>query len=157
MATENGLEILDDDQVILMHPIEQKGIESFDIDFTFGYNFAKAGGIKQGTLGVDIRHRTLERIYSLTSLTTINDSDTQKESKRANLGLQYKRLFQDRWYYHGNIILDQNDELGLKLRTSLGGGGGRYIIQSNNMILGLQATVGSSFNHRLRGQYHSDL
>jgi len=137
--TGNGLQTLDDADVILMNPIEDKGFGAFDIDITFGYNFAKAGGVKQGNFGVDVDYRTLVRIYSFTASTTTNDSDTQESSQRANLGLEYRRLWQNRWFVSGNLTLDQNDELDLNLRTSVGGAGGRYLIQSNSMLLGLQA------------------
>jgi len=139
--TGNGLQTIDDASVILMTPIEDKGIGAFDIDLTLGYNFAKAGGVTQGNVGIDVDYRTLVRIYSISASTTTNDSDTQEVSKRANLGLQYKRLWRNRWYVNGNLTLDQNDELGLNLRTSIGGGGGRFLIQSNSMLLGLQANL----------------
>lgn len=137
--TGNGLQTIDAAQVILMNPIEDKGIGAFNIDLTVGYNFAKAGGVTQGNFGVDVDYRTRVRIYSLAASTTVNDSDEQEVSKRANLGLQYKRLWSNRWYVNGNLDLDQNDELGLNLRTSIGGGGGRFLIQSNSMLLALQA------------------
>ena len=137
--TGNGLQTIDDTKVILMTPIEDKGIGAFDVDLTIGYNFAKAGGVKQGNVGIDVDYRTLVRIYSISASTTTNDSDTQESSERSNLGLQYKRLWRNRWYVNGNLTLDQNDELGLNLRTSIGGGGGRFLIQSNSMLLGLQA------------------
>jgi len=137
--TGNGLQTLDDKKVILMTPIEDKGVGAFDVDLTVGYNFAKAGGVVQGTAGVDVDYRTLVRIYSLTASTTTNDSDTQEASTRSNFGLQYKRLWRNRWYVNGSLNMDQNDELNLNLRTSVGGGGGRYLIQSNSMLLGVEA------------------
>ncbi len=137
--TGNGLQTLDDAQVISMNPIEDKGIGAFDIDLTVGYNFAKAGGVKQGNIGIDVDYRTLVRIYSFTASTTTNDSDSQESSTRSNFGLQYKRLWRNRWYVNGDLTLDQNDELGLNLRTSIGGGGGRFLIQSNSMLLSVQA------------------
>ena len=137
--TGNGLQTIDDSNVILMNPIEGRGVGAFDVDLTVGYNFAKAGGVTQANIGVDVDYRTRVRIYSLAAGTTVNDSDEQEASKRANLGLQYKRLWNNRWYVNGNLNLDQNDELGLNLRTSIGGGGGRFLIQSNSMLLGLQA------------------
>lgn len=141
VETTDGPQMLDNARVTIMTPIESKGLGAFDIDLSVGYNFAKAGGVKQATVGVDVDYRTRKRIYSITASTTTNDSDTQTSSERKNLGLDYKRLWQNRWYVNGSLTMDQNDELGLNLRTSLGGGGGRFLIQSNNMILGLQANL----------------
>ena len=139
--TGNGLQEIEGERVILMSPIQDLGLDAFDIDLTAGYNFAKAGGVTQANLGIDIDYRTLIRIYSLTASTTTNDSDTQEASDRANLGLQYKRLWRNRWYVNGNLTMDQNDELSLDLRTSLGGGGGRFLIQSNSMLLGVEVNL----------------
>jgi hypothetical protein len=139
VATDSGPQMLDGARVILMSPIEKKGIGAFDIDLTVGYNFAKAGGVKQGSFGIAVDYRTRLRIYSVSASTVTNDSSEQESSKRANFGLQYKRLWNNRWYVNGNLTLDKNDELGLDLRTTLGGGGGRFHLQSNSMILGLEA------------------
>jgi hypothetical protein len=121
-----------------MTPIESEGLSALDVDLTVGYNFAKAGGVKQGTIAVDADYRTVKRILSLRASMVTNDSETQEASDRKNFGLTYKRLWRNRWYVNGNLTLDQNDELGLNLRTSVGGGGGRFIIQSNTMLLGLE-------------------
>jgi hypothetical protein len=137
--TGNGLQTLDDADVILMTPIEERGAGAFDIDLTVGYNFAKAGGVTQANVGVDVDYRTRVRIFSFTASTTINDSEELESSQRANVGLQYKRLWRNRWFVNGTLTADQNDELDLNLRTSLGGGGGRYLIQSNSMLLGVEA------------------
>ncbi len=137
--TGNGLQEIDDVQIILMNPIEDRGLGAFDIDLTVGYNFAKAGGVTQANLGIDVDYRTRVRIYSLAASTTVNDSETQEASKRANFGLQYKRLWRNRWYLTGNLNMEQNDELGVNLRSSIGAGGGRFLIQSNSMLLGVQA------------------
>ena len=139
VETEDGPQILDAARVIVMTPIESEWMSAVDIDLTVGYNFAKAGGVKQGTIGIDAKYRTRRRIYSVTASTTTNDSDTQEASERSNFGLDYKALWQNRWYVNGNLNVDQNDELGLNLRTSVGGGGGRFLIQSNSMLLGLEA------------------
>jgi hypothetical protein len=140
VGTEYGPQVLDSTRVILMTPIETgRTLDALDIDVTLGYNFAKAGGVKQGTLGVDVAYRTRKRIYSIFASTTINDSDEQLASTRSNLGLDYKRLRQNRWYLSGNLNFDRNDELGLDLRTSVGAAGGRFFIQSNSMLLDLQS------------------
>jgi putative salt-induced outer membrane protein YdiY len=71
--------------------------------------------------------------------TTTNDSNDQEQSTRSNLELVYRRLRANRWYIAGNLNFEQNDELGLDLRRSLGIKAGRFMIQSNSMLLDLQA------------------
>jgi hypothetical protein len=109
------------------------------VDVTLGYNFAKAGSVKQSTAGIDVDYRTLLRIYSFTASTVLSDSSSQDTSSRSNIGLQYTRLRNNRWYGFGNLGLTQNDELGLNMRASIGGGIGRYLIQNNTMLISLQS------------------
>lgn len=138
VVAANGPQELNWERVTLMTPIEGSGREALDIDMSLGYNFAKAGGVTSGNFGVNMDWRSRIRIESLDFSTTLSDSDTQEASKRTNLGLQHKRLFRDRWFGTGNLTLEQNDELGLELRTSIGAGGGRYFVQSNVMLLSLE-------------------
>ena len=138
VVTSDGPKSLNADWVIVMNPIEGGGIHALEVDVSLGYNFAKAGGVEQLTLGVNMDFRSLLRIESLRFSTLLSDSDSQEASRRTNLGLQHTRLWQDRWFTTGSLTFDQNDELGLNLRSSLGAGGGRYFIQSNTMLLSFE-------------------
>ena len=139
VQTPNGPQEVNNRRVIKMSPIEGRGLAAFDLDITFGYNFAKANGIQSGTLGFDAAYRTQLRIFSFKGTTTNSDSDDSEASQRSNFTADYKRLLKNRWYYNGFITLDENDELGLDLRTSIGGGFGRFLIQNDRMLLTLQA------------------
>ena len=138
VVAANGPQELTWERVTGMSPIEGSYIEALDIDMSLGYNFAKAGGVTSGNFGVNMDWRSRIRIESLDFSTTLSDSDTQEASKRTNLSLQHTRLFENRWFGTGNLTLDQNDELGLELRTSLGAGGGRFFVQSTVMLLSLE-------------------
>ena len=138
VVTADGPLTLDTKRVIIMEPIEDRSIHALDVDLSLGYNFTKAGGVTQGSLGVNMDYRSLIRIESLKFSTTLSDSETQESSKRTNLGLQHTRLWKNRWFSNGTLSFDQNDELGLDLRTSLGAGGGRYLVQSNSMLWSLE-------------------
>jgi hypothetical protein len=139
VVAANGPQELTWERIIAMTPIEGSGREALDIDVTVGYNFAKAGGVETGNFGLNMAYRSLLRIESMSLSTTLTNSSTLDASRRSNLGLQHTRLFKNRWFGTGNLTLDQNDELGLELRTSIGAGGGRYFVQSTAMLLALEA------------------
>lgn len=140
VETIDGPQILDPSRVIIMNPIEQaKGLKAFDIDVSVGYNFTKSTGVKQATFGLNLDYRTRERIYSFSTNNMLSDSNSQESSRRQNVSFQFTRLWRNRWTTNGNVSLEQNDELGLNLRTSVGFGGGRFLIQSNSMLFGLEA------------------
>jgi len=120
---------------ITMSPIEGGGIHALDVDLSVGYDFAKAGGVTHASFGIDMDYRSLVRIESLKFSTLITDSDTQDTNRRTNLALAHTRLWNSRWFSTGSLTFDQNDELGLDLRSSVGVSVGRYRIQSNSMLL----------------------
>ena len=138
VLTDTGSQTLDSARVISMNPIEDRGIHALDVDLSLGYDFAKAGDVKHATFGVNMDYRSLIRIESLSFSTLITDSGSQDTSKRTNLGLRHTRLWKERWFTNTSMTFDQNDELGLNLRSSVGVGGGRYLIQSNTMMLSLE-------------------
>jgi len=139
VVTETGPQSLDAKRIIVMSPIEDRGLTALDVDVSFGYNFAKAGGIESGNFGINMDYRTLIRIETLTYTTTLSDSDTTEESKRQNLTLQHTRLWKNRWFSNGSLTFNQNDELSLNLRTSVRAGFGKYLVQSNSMLWSLEA------------------
>jgi hypothetical protein len=143
VVTNAGPQTLDAKRVITMEPIDGVGINALDVDVSFGYNFAKAGGVAQGNAALNMYWRSLVRIESLkfSTTTTNTDSETDAEdsSNRVTLALQHTRLWRNRWFSNAGLSFDRNDELGLNLRTSLSGGSGRYMIQSNTMLWSLDA------------------
>lgn len=138
VETSAGPVVLESSQVVLMTPIEDKGIGRLDGDITAGYNFAKASDVRQLHLGLDVNYRTETRIVSLRVDAVTTDSQDNDISQRQSLDLEYTRLLPNHWLAGGVITLDRNDELGLDLRTSVGGGAGRILRQSNQTSLVLQ-------------------
>ncbi|NIV16963.1 MAG: DUF481 domain-containing protein [Woeseiaceae bacterium] len=141
IQTESGVVSLLTSQVVFMTPIEERGIERLDGDFTAGYNFAKASEVQQVRLGLDMDFRTETRVFSLNADAVQSDSEDNESSQRQSLDLQYKRLRPNRWYTGVIVSLDHNDELDLDLRTSIGVGGGRFMRQTNNTVLSLGGGV----------------
>ncbi len=144
VETDAGPIELNNIQVVLMTPIEEKGVNRLDADITAGYNFAKANEVKQLNVGLDLEFRTETRIFSLDFASVLTDSADNDANQRESLDLNYRRLLRDRWLLGGIVSLNRNDELGIDLRTSVGGGGGRIVGQSDHSAVilegGLMAT-----------------
>ena len=138
VETPSGPIELNNIQVILMTPIEEQGVNRLDGDITVGYNFAKANEVEQLNVGLDLKFRTETRIFSLGWDSILTDSLDNDSNQRESLDLNYTRLLRDRWLAGGNISLNRNDELGIDLRTSVGGSGGRIVGQSDHSSLILE-------------------
>ncbi len=121
-----------------MTPIEEERINRIDGEVTAGYNFTKASEVTQLNFGVELDYRTEFRIWSLDLDTVLTDSATNEPNQRQSLDLDYTRLRKNRWLISGNVSLNRNDELGIDLRTSVGGGGGRIMRQTDHSALILE-------------------
>ena len=132
---------LDMDAIIRITPIEASFWHRLDGNVDFGFSFNKAELETRWTLNaaVDYRSRNYEGAVTLASqLTAREDAD---ELSRHTLSLTGKRLFGQRWF--GVVIgqLQENQELSLDLRSVIGGGAGRYLVQSNSTTLQLYSGV----------------
>jgi hypothetical protein len=140
----SGPAVLENEHVILMTPIEGVRRDRIDGDVSAGYTFARAKNVKTTNLSVDLNYRTESRIWALDFDTLVTDSsedddedDDEGASENLSLALEYNRLLPNRWLAGGLVRFERNDELGLDLRTSIGGGGGRILHQSDNSSLSL--------------------
>ena len=138
VMTDEGPIKLNNIQIVKMTPIEEKGLSRLDGDVTFGYNFAKADESTQMNVGVDMEMRSEIRILSLKFDATVTDSTSNEPNQRESLELDFKRLLRDRWFWSSDISFDRNDELGIDMRTSLGGGGGRIMRQTDHSAIILE-------------------
>lgn len=156
IMTDLGPQTLNTAKIISMIPIEGGGRRAWDVDVSVGYDFAKAGGVKHATLGLNMDYRSLIRIESLRFNTVITDSDSQDASRRSSLGLRHTRLWSNRWFNNSSLSFDQNDELDLRLRSTIGTGGGRFLIQSNTMLLSVEGALQFSHEDSLTADEDTD-
>lgn len=138
-----GATVVDIDMghVIRITPLEASFWQRLDGNVDLGFSFNKADLETRWTLNgqADYRSRNYEGTATLASQLTLRE-DTDKLS-RNTLSLAGRRLFRRRWF--GVVVgqAQENQELGLELRTVAGGGLGRYIVQSNSTTLQLFSGV----------------
>lgn len=96
VETGSGPLELDSASVVLMTPIEEKGVSRLDGDITAGINFAKASEIQRVHFGLDMDYRTETRIIDLRIDATQSNSADNESSQRESLNLNYRRLVSNR-------------------------------------------------------------
>jgi hypothetical protein len=112
---EDGTVTFAQEDIVRISQIEETFWERVNGSMTFGYSFTKASDVAQGNLGFRATHRSEIRSFS------------------------------NRWFNSYLLGFEQNDELGLSLRTSLGAGIGRYLKQTNKSELAvLGGLIGTS-------------
>ena len=108
-----------------------------DGNIEFGFSYSDSTKIGQLSLGAEITHRDAKRLWGLDLSVAESDAPETGSSGTATIGLETRRFLGDRWFWMGLGRFEQNDSLGLDLRSLIGGGGGRYLIQNTNQELSL--------------------
>jgi hypothetical protein len=126
-------------------PLEETGraLDRIDGYVDFGFSDTKATDVTQLSFDAGFSFRTRDNSWEFDFTTTQSDSATS-ESGSATLKGARRHFFGNRWFWSGLGQLDQNDELGLDLRTMAGGTLGRHLVQSNSQLFGLGGGLGLS-------------
>ncbi len=100
-----------------------------------GFNYTKASEVFQGNMAFNANYRTREYISSFELSTNVTRNSGGPDTRRAQLGGNLIWLRPQRWFWFGSLLGEQNDELGIDLRLSGTGGGGRFLVQSQRSEL----------------------
>ena len=125
------------ENVIRIAPIEDTFWDRLQGSLSFGYSFTKASNVAQGNLAFRTTHRTEERSFSLEGSTITTNDEQNEGTQRSDLSFTMTRFRSNRWFNTYMVGFESNDELGLNLRSSIGAGFGRYLVQTNIAELAL--------------------
>jgi hypothetical protein len=104
--------------------------ERLDGHLKLGLNYTQASDVLTWNFDGDARYRTQQHVTALSFDSNLTRKGNGTDTSRHNLaGSRYWYLPQ-RWFYFGALGAQQNEELGLDLRVSATGGGGRFLVQS---------------------------
>jgi hypothetical protein len=121
--------------IVRIRPLKQRFWDRLDGSVTLGASYTSSSGIGQGTVGISVTTRRPKFNFRTTFDSTITVQPSEPEQKRIVLDLEYLRLLRDRWFAVVNGKVEQNTELGIRLRSSVGGGGGRFVVQTNRTVI----------------------
>ena len=118
-------------EVVRIDPIERgKLLERLKGNFSLGYNFTKASEVETLTFAGQLRSRTDRREWELDGSANLT-AQAGPNASMYDFSGSYSRFLARRKYYIGKLSFESNTELGLDLRTSLGGGLGYYVKQDS--------------------------
>jgi putative salt-induced outer membrane protein YdiY len=116
--------------VVRIAPIEQGDLLArLKGSVSAGFSYTKASDIGTFTFNGDLRSRTRKREWSLDGSSTVTNDSDGGSSERYQLAGYFRYFLANRKFYLSGLSFESNDELGLKLRTSLAGGYGTYLVQ----------------------------
>jgi hypothetical protein len=125
------------ENIVRISQIEDQFWDRLKGSLSFGYSFTKASNVAQGNFGFHASHRTEIRSFSLDGSTIVTSDQADDATHRSNLNFNMTRFRKNRWFNSYLVGFESNDELGLNLRSSVGAGIGRYLVQTNTSELAL--------------------
>jgi hypothetical protein len=142
---DGGVAEVEFTDVVRMYPIDQgRLLDRLDGYLTAGYDYAKANHLQTFTFTGGLSTRNERVLRSLDASTTMTTQDTVEDSGRYDVTANVRRFLANRRFYQGFLSFEGNDELGLDLRSTVGGGFGTYLVQDLRqewaVVAGLAAT-----------------
>ncbi len=124
-------------EVAAAQPFEQSFLARFDAGFDLGYSMTRANSARQFSLGGTLWYRDQHNVDSLFTNVFRSSQENAPETNRWELGNDFRRLLGERWYANTTQEFLGSDEQQINLRTTIGGGGGRYLLRSSSQYLAL--------------------
>ena len=123
--------------VSTVQPFEQKFLSRIDAGLDFGYSLTRTNSAAQLSLASNLSYRDEHHVDVLFANIFRSSQDNAPDTKRWDLANDFRRLLGSRWYVNTTQDFLNSEEQGLDLRTTIGGGGGRYLLRSSNQYLAL--------------------
>lgn len=95
-----------------------------------GWSAAAANDVSQSSLHAGLTYRDEIRQWDFDYNASRSKSEASAASRSQTLSAEQRRFLRKRWFWSGAGSFQTNDQLSLDLRLLLGGGFGRYFIQS---------------------------
>jgi hypothetical protein len=101
-----------------------------DGDFSLGYSYTGSSDVEVLNFGVNVGSRNEKRRWNIAIDGERTSQPTAPSTERADVYLTLEKYLPDRYYREGLLVFSTNRELGVDLRTLLGGTTGRYLRRS---------------------------
>lgn len=114
----------------------------FSGGFSFGLNYTRGSDIFYYDLSGDLHYRIFRSYASLiVSSNLTNDRNTENKTTKNDANFRYYGLLPKYWFYAGFAQAEQNSQMGLDLRTSIGAGFGKRILYTYRTALQLSVNI----------------
>jgi hypothetical protein len=121
--------------IVRINRIKESFWDIIEGSIKFGFSFTKASKIGQLSFGGNAKYRTKINLSELKLNSVLTTTASEPTSSKNDLSFSYQHKLKYTWFGTGIASLQENSELGIKLRTSLGAGIGNNIIQTEKQWL----------------------
>jgi hypothetical protein len=133
----SGTVVLPMARVVFITAIEDTFRERLAGDISAGYSFTEASNVAQFNFGMSLGYEGIAHVFEGSFDTLSSDSGDGNSFDRSNLQMRHSRRLRDRWMAGQLAMFERNESLGIDLRSSIGGGVGRALRETNDRFIGL--------------------
>jgi hypothetical protein len=129
VATESKVHDFDLDEIVRIQPIESKFLKRIDGHVSLGFNATGSTDVSQISFNGDAVYKA-ERYNVFLDVSSIRTEQESGMTSRYDVTAGSERRVGRKWFTLATGSLQHNEDLGIDLRVLLGGGFGRYVIQT---------------------------
>jgi hypothetical protein len=122
-------------QIVRMQRIKETFWRRLDGNIDLGVDFTQQNAKTDFSFSTEVKYKRDLNNFRFNLSTSFSRQDDTDDISRLNTTFLYLREFAQRWFYSGTAGAEQNSQLSLELRGSVGGVAGRFWVQSNKVIL----------------------
>lgn len=139
VASAVGTTALEFDRVVHITPIEETFWQRLDGSIDLGYSYTQDQAATQWSMEASTDYTTRKYTAAVDFSSLFKTQENAEDVQRQVLTLSLNWHLKKRWFAIGLNQFQTNASQGLDLRALLGGGFGRYMIQSNRTVLSMLA------------------
>jgi hypothetical protein len=135
--TDDGQLEVPSSSLVRMYPVGGGFWDRMDLAFSLGFNFDKNSSVGKYNLGIDATYRSPEFVFFSKFSSEITTQSAVDNTSRNVLNLDHLTYRPNKRYRNYFGSMEQNDQLGVKLRTLLGAGYGWVPVSNGRNWLSL--------------------
>ena len=130
ITTDDSVEV-DMNLIVEITPIKNRFWTRIDGSLDMGFSYTKASDVKQWNSSLQLSYRSTKSLTSISGGSIMVNQPGLESTSKQDLGLSFRRFIKGEFAYTGFTSLQQNSELGIELRSAVGGGMSKSWIKSN--------------------------
>lgn len=136
-------EVIEQSRIVAVDQIADRFWQRFNGSINSGVIYSKGNQSTQYNLGSVVEYPRERWSAGADYSSTLSSNSGSTASTRNSLSLDYLRLLRwNNWYYTGLASFRQSSEQNIDLQTSLGGGIGRYLKNTNRATISVTGGLG---------------
>lgn len=133
--------------IVQLAPIEDDFWDRINGSLTFGLSYTQTNGALQYNLGYDANYRSRKNYGKFSASSIFNSQNDAESTQQSYIQLLLAQVRKKKWGPFELAAIQSNPDQGYDLRTLLGGGASRFLIENSTYLLALN--LGAVYNREL--------